>query len=236
MLTTFGLKTNGNNYSSHKKIFILIGFLEGILYGLLLAVLVGPVFFKMLQTSVENGWKAAAILAAGQWFGDFAYIALVFWGSTYISALLTDDAIRVPFVFYLGTIGGSLLILLGVGMLRAAPPKNIDLLNTAPINSNGTLIMLFAQGFGINTINPFPIFFWITLMGSTISQQYSTADTIGIFFGTMSTVIVSDLAKIYLAKRIREWLKPEYVIYVRRIAGAALMFFGVILWVRALTA
>lgn len=214
----------------------MIGFLEGILYGLLLAVLVGPVFFKMLQASVENGWKAATVLAAGQWFGDFMYIGLVFWGSTYISALLTDDSIRVPFVFYLGAIGGSMLILMGVGMLRSAPPKNLDVFNTAPINSNSTLFMLFAQGFGINTINPFPLFFWITLMGSTISQQYDATNTIGIFFGTMSTVIATDLAKIYLAKRIRQWLKPEYIIYVRRVAAVALMFFGVILWIRAFTA
>jgi threonine/homoserine/homoserine lactone efflux protein len=209
----------------------MYGFLEGILYGLLLCVLVGPIFFKILQTSIEGGSISGIALAAGQWLGDFMYIAAVFLGATFISTALADEATKQNFVFYLGSIGGSMLMLMGASMLRAAPPALAVEENTKPRKRG--LALLFGQGFLINTINPFPLFFWVSLMGSTIGAGYDGSNQIGVFVGTMSTVIATDLIKIYLAKQLRLLLKPQYIIYVRRVAAVALMAFGLLLLLRA---
>jgi threonine/homoserine/homoserine lactone efflux protein len=49
----------------------------------------------------------------------------------------------------------------------------------------------------------------------------------------MCTVVVTDSLKIGLAKAIRRWLKPKYILWLRRIAGGALMVFGLVLLARA---
>lgn len=213
----------------------MYGFLEGILYGLLLCVLVGPIFFKILQTSIEGGSISGIALAAGQWLGDFMYIAAVFVGATFISTALADEATKQNFIFYLGTVGGSMLMLMGASMLRAAPPTSVAQQADNKPRKRG-LALLFGQGFLINTINPFPLFFWVSLMGSTIGGGYDSSNQIAVFVGTMGTVIATDLIKIYLAKQLRLLLKPQYIIYVRRVAAVALMAFGLLLLLRSVSA
>jgi len=38
---------------------------NGVIYGLVLAVLVGPVFFTLIQTSIERGFKSGVYVAIG---------------------------------------------------------------------------------------------------------------------------------------------------------------------------
>ncbi len=207
----------------------------GTVYGLVLCILVGPIFFKILQTSIENGFRAGFMLAAGQWLGDLMYISAVFYGAQYIADMLADEAFKQQFIFYLGTIGGSMLVLMGGSMMRASVSIPDAALQQSPQNSNATLWKLFAQGWLVNTINPFPLFFWVTMMGTAIGENFDQANTIGIFAGTMGTVIATDLLKITLAKGIRHYLRPSYLVYVRRIAAAALMIFGILLLIRSIT-
>ena len=54
--------------------------LAGISAGLLICLLIGPVFFALLQTSIERGFKAAAFLAFGIMMSDSTYILLAFFG------------------------------------------------------------------------------------------------------------------------------------------------------------
>jgi len=207
----------------------------GAVYGLVLCILVGPIFFKILQTSIENGLRAGSTLAAGQWLGDFMYIAAVFYGAQYIAEMLADESFKQQFIFYLGTIGGSMLILMGGSMMRASVAIPDEALTQTPQNSSATLWKLFAQGWLVNTINPFPLFFWVTMMGTAITENFDQANTVGLFAGTMGTVIITDLLKVYLARSIRRFLRPHYIIYIRRVAAAALMVFGILLLIRAVS-
>lgn len=203
--------------------------LEGISLGLILCVMVGPIFFSILQTSIERGAMSGAALAAGQWLGDLMYIALVFWGAQYIDQVLQDPAAKQTFTWYLGTIGSCILGLFGLSMwLSKASVKPEEQVLEAPRSNSHW--GRFLQGFLINTVNPFPLFFWASLMGTALSKGYNTQEA-GILFGSvMGTVIGTDLLKIYLAKRLSRWIKPQYLIYIRRGAGTALMIFALLLW------
>jgi threonine/homoserine/homoserine lactone efflux protein len=47
--------------------------LEGIELGLLLSMMIGPVFFALITTSMDQGFKQAAILAFGVLLSDLVY-------------------------------------------------------------------------------------------------------------------------------------------------------------------
>lgn len=230
------------------------GFLEGIMYGLLLCLLVGPIFFKILHTSINYGKGHALSLVCGEWTSDIIYIGLVFFAAPTIESLLEMPGVRVEVLFYLGLIGGIFLLLMGAKLAlsgrklllvaKAASLENagIENVNIIDIQNKQTSKILvkessylreFVDGFLITTLNPFPIFFWLSLLSLTIGKAYDSFTQWSVFFGVMLTVMLTDLLKIALAIRIQTYLKPKQLNYSSFLCGLVLMTFGVLLLVRA---
>ncbi|MCP4437664.1 MAG: LysE family transporter [Aureispira sp.] len=204
--------------------------IEGMSYGLVLSVLVGPMFFTIVQVGIERGFKAGTALVAGQWISDFVYMGLVFWGASYIQVLVDDEAARNSFIFYMGIIGSVILVGFGVAMIL----KESVVRNQLKVKKS-TLLGYGVQGFLLNTFNPTPLFFWMALMSSALTKGYSSNVSYVLFGSVMFVVIVTDILKVYLAKRIRTVLKDQYILYVRRLAGAVLIGFGLWLIIKVLT-
>jgi threonine/homoserine/homoserine lactone efflux protein len=85
----------------------------------------------------------------------------------------------------------------------------------------------------LNTINPFTFFFWIGISGLVFTNKSpGNSDAMYFYGGLIGTLVVTDTVKVALAKLIRRWLKPHYILWLRRIAGIAFIIFGVVLVVR----
>jgi threonine/homoserine/homoserine lactone efflux protein len=223
---------------------IVNAILEGALAGLILSVFVGPIFFTMLQLGVEHGFRAAFALALGQWVSDLLYIFLAFWGAIWVEDIIGDAVKQATFVWYSGTIGGSLLLLFGAGLLltksistktiATADSETIDVLDeevkmTKHKVSKKAYFAYFSQGFLINTINPTPLLFWMGLMAFAINSKYVGGATAAMYVSVMTVVVITDSLKIYLAKAIRNKLQARHFLYVRKLAGLVLGGFGLVL-------
>lgn len=204
--------------------------LQGLAYGLLLNILAGPILFTIMQVSVERGFWAGFSVAAGQWLGDILYIILVFLGANYVEGIMSDAETKANFIFYLGGIGGVMLILFGAVMFftKSTDPEDVQVELKA-----GSYPAYFLRGFLINTVNPSPLFFWMSLMSFALAKEYTGGSTLSMFIVVISTVILGDILKIYLAKRLRKLLKPKYLLIIRRVAGIALVIFGVVLLLKS---
>ena len=86
---------------------------EGIWFGLMLAVLAGPILFALLQAGIEQGFKAGMMVALGVFFSDVLFVLTVYFGLTYILAIVNLDGFKIT----LGVAGGIALILIGIGTL-----------------------------------------------------------------------------------------------------------------------
>lgn len=213
--------------------------LEGLAAGFLLSIFVGPIFFTMLQLGVEHGFKAAFSLAAGQWFSDFLFIFLAFWSADFVRLLVENEASRNNFIWYSGTIGGGLLLLFGLALIftssastagNAKAEKVFD--KTGNKKSNLAYFAYFTQGFLINTFNPTPLLFWVGLMGTAISRNYSNLAISTTFTTVILVVIGTDLAKIALAKAIKKKIKAKHILLLRKVAGSVLATFGLSLLIK----
>ncbi len=60
---------------------------SGFTFGLLLAVMLGPVFFTLLQTSLHEGFKAGVHLAIGVLISDATLIALCYFFASLIKMI-----------------------------------------------------------------------------------------------------------------------------------------------------
>ena len=95
--------------------------------------------------------------------------------------------------------------------------------------------LLWVKGFLVNTINPFTVFFWISVIGTMVVKRGLDGQASTLFLGSiLCTIVATDTLKILLAERIRTRLRPIHLVFLRRIAGVSLLLFGLILLIRVL--
>ena len=67
--------------------------LQAIGIGFLLSVMVGPVFFILLETSITKGIRAALILDFGVFISDVIYILFAFIFASQIKSFTNDNLV-----------------------------------------------------------------------------------------------------------------------------------------------
>ncbi|HFA50344.1 MAG TPA: LysE family translocator [Bacteroidetes bacterium] len=200
---------------------------DGIKFGLALSILVGPLLFALIQTSIEEGFRAGWMLGLGIWVSDLLFVAVTYFAISLVAAITKWDGLEMT----LGIVGGIILILFGTGSLLSRPPAIKNMKNKAI--RHHSYLSLWLKGFLLNTLNPFTFFFWIGVSGLVFTNQEPTdADALYFYGGLIGTLVVTDSTKAALAKAIRRWLKPHYILWLRRIVGAVFIVFGIVLLVR----
>lgn len=201
-------------------------FFQGVAFGLALAAMAGPIFFALLQTGIEEGFRAGMKVGVGIWTSDLLYITLCFLGLSYVIELVEWD----NFNYYVGTIGGCILLAVGIGGLISKP---IQFENGKAVSKSSSSFSLWLKGFMINTVNPFTVVFWMGTMTSAVLKDELVTSDVFIFFGAiLATVILTDCLKIYLAKWIRSRMNDKYLLWIRRGGGIVFIVFGIGLIVR----
>lgn len=203
--------------------------IDGIKIGLALSMLVGPIFFALVQTGIEEGIKAGTAVGLGIWISDLLFIIVVSWGLTHIEPVAEGSS----FAFYVGLAGSLILAGFGLWTLLSRPDiKHYARFKPTRSSSYG---MLWLKGFLINTINPFTLLFWIGISSTVVFKSGVGGSQASLFFmGILGTIVATDLTKVFLAKKIRRVMRPIHFFWLRRISGIALLLFGVGLLVRVL--
>jgi len=192
---------------------------QGIGFGLVLAVLLGPVFFALIQTSITKGFTAGAYMAVGIVLSDATCILISYFGL--LQFIQQPGTLRI-----IGIFGG--VFMLGYGTFLMLNKRVVAHSPENPIEKNmrlkgGSLL----KGFVLNILNPFAIIYWLGV-SSLVSAipDFGRADK-GLFFaGTLGTVLVTDLLKSYGAKKLRRFVTRTVILWLNRISGFVLMVFG----------
>ena len=198
---------------------------NGILLGLALSILVGPILFAIIQVSIEQGMKAGLLVASGIWISDFLFVGGIMLSVNQISELITSPFFK-PIV---GVLGGFILIFIGVSMLISKPAN----MGTPHFKLLTSRWKLFLNGFLINTINPFTVIFWTSVITSFAVKDALFSFPSALFFGgILGVIILMDSLKILLAEIISKKLRPFHILRMRKISGMALFLFGIAMIVR----
>jgi threonine/homoserine/homoserine lactone efflux protein len=186
--------------------------------------MVGPILFALIQAGIERGFRAGAMIGFGIWISDLIFILFAYFGISYLLNILEWKGFELT----LGIAGGFVLILTGIITILSKPPEI-----GRPSGVSGSYFALWLKGFLINTVNPFTVFFWATVMTTIVAKDNLDGQNAMFFFGgILGTIILTDSLKVLLAKAIRRWLKPKHILWTRRISGIALVVFGIVLMVR----
>ena len=201
--------------------------LEGISYGLLLTVMIGPIVIALTQTGIEKGLRAGILVGLGIWISD----ALIIWTMYRLIGLLSESVLQDSFKLNLGVIGGSIFIVMGIFSILKKSPS----LSNVTSFSAASMLGYILKGLIVNTINPFTFVFWATLMTGYVIINQLTSWQVLIFFGTIvTTIMATDILKVFLAKKIRQSLTPRHLAIGSRIGGLAFVLLGIVLIIRVL--
>lgn len=192
--------------------------LKGILFGLVLALLIGPVFFTLIQTSIERGFIKGIWVAIGVSLSDVFYISIVYLG---LSKLLESNGAQS----YLAYIGGIILISFGVYYVFIKARRNFKELVNIPANRN--IFRYIAKGFIINGLSPFVPLFWIGAVGLASTEfGYSHNELVFFFAVVVATVFATDSLKVWLAGLLRNLMTPQVLRALNVAIGLILIVFG----------
>ncbi|HKK88741.1 MAG TPA: LysE family transporter [Saprospiraceae bacterium] len=202
---------------------MLQAIIAGFLLGCGLALITGPIFFALIQTSMSYGRLKAQVLGSGIWFSDVLFAVLLLYFSQYIEKEISWDH---PWIRMLSLLGGGVILSVGVHQLaqrfRSYRQKKLEL--------SGKYLFLFSKGFAINTFNPFTLFFWIGLItGSKLGVDYSDSELLALVITLLFTIIVGDNLKIFFAERLGRAIRNRWKERLELFTGLMFLSFGIYL-------
>jgi len=203
-------------------------FKNALLIGFFMAFMIGPVFFMLIQTSILKGARAAIAFDLGVIIGDLTFILIAYYGSRPLLEKIKDD----PRLFF---IGGFVLIIYGLITYFDKEKKKEVIENTKisniPVKNN--YLKLFIKGYFLNFINIGVLAFWlgtVLVIGPALKMNQTAIFS---YFGTILIgYFITDLGKIFLAKKLKNKMTPSVIYSVKKIMGIILIVCGVFLMLK----
>jgi threonine/homoserine/homoserine lactone efflux protein len=193
---------------------------KGVVSGIVLAFLIGPVFFTIIQTSIERGFSKGVLVAIGVSASDAVYIVFSYLG---LSTLIADQSMQE----YLGYAGGIVLVSFGIYYLFVKSKKLVY--HPANPPKQAGFFRYLAKGFVINGISPMVLVFWIGTVGLATSEfGYTTTMQASIYFSTIvATVFITDVIKAKLADKLRILITTRFIRILNITLGIVFIAFGI---------
>ncbi|MEM7370541.1 MAG: LysE family translocator [Bacteroidota bacterium] len=195
-----------------------MAFLEGFATGLAFIVFLGPVFFTLLRSSLEHGFRSGFSVALGIFSSDVICVILLY--GLGVTDLITDPQNQ----FYISLGGSAILIGLGIKYM-ISPVKKVA---TKEVDTKrGHYLNFFIRGFLVNFVNPFVFIVWMGVI-SLAGSRYAVGEGFLWFLtGTLISILCTDTAKAAFASFIKTLLNPVWLGWTYRVIGVILLGFGV---------
>ncbi|NJN41220.1 MAG: LysE family transporter [Flammeovirgaceae bacterium] len=138
--------------------------LNGIKFGFILSLLIGPVFFALLQTSIEKGFWSGVWMAIGVSISDVIYVSILYFG---LSQLVGDPKFRAMLAYG----GGIVLVLFGAYYIFFKNRRNTVL--NGQVVAESKFYKHLLKGLVLNGLSPMVPIFWIGAISiATIDYGY----------------------------------------------------------------
>lgn len=207
--------------------------IKGIVTGFILSIMIGPVFFVLLETSIRRGVRAALALDLGVLLSDLVYIMIAYVFYSEVSALNSGEKSGL-----LKIIGGSLFMLYAfITFFKKVKEIKVDAVGNI-VQKPSDYVMLSLKGFLLNLANPMVIFYWFSVM--TLAEKNTNAPDNqegSIFFFILVLLITFfsfDLLKIFGAKKLRPLVTDKVLVTLNRLIGIVFFGFGIFLIIKGI--
>ena len=176
----------------------------GFFTGILLCLTFGTVFFALIQTSVQKGYRSGIRIAAGVAVSDAFFVFCAVFGTSFLPQVTDFDK-------WMAAAGIIFLLILGIRNILKTPELHTEAL---PDDKNRRLTYwkYFFKGVALNALNPINFVSWVTIATYLrTTGRYSINEMI-VFFGlSLVGVGLTEAALAVFAHRLRRFLTPRVV-------------------------
>jgi threonine/homoserine/homoserine lactone efflux protein len=203
------------------QLFSIKAFLLGLPIGVVFSFALGPVFFSIIKTSLQNGFRSAVWISLGVILADMALLGFAY---SSVEAFLPKS---VDVAFWIQLIGGIVLLVFGVVTIR----KKVE--NTEGVAADSKWIVKnMATGFFLNIINPANFAEWVGIAGLLKTKyHFETYENFSFYGGALIAVLFTELLVAYFAERLRKFLNHKVMHNINMIAG--IIFVITAIWLLA---
>lgn len=193
--------------------------LEGYGIGLAMVIFIGPVFFLLLNSTLQHGSSAGLAVAFGIIFSDIVCVWLCYFGLSKFITATTNQ-------FWIGVLGGLILLGLGIAYSIKKVRSLEETLGDTTLNSKKTS-SFFIKGFSVNFFNPFVFVVWIGVFRYGSASYTNSISLLTFLIAVLLGILTTDVLKVLVAKRIRSHISAKKLGYSYKITGIILILFSV---------
>ena len=196
---------------------LLVLGLSSFLIALSGALVPGPLFTLTVSESARRGASTGPLIILGHGILEVLIVALVLAG---LSPFLGHETTR----HVISLVGGCMLILMGILLLRDIPKARLD----QPGEKKGTGMNLIVTGILGSITNPYWVIWWATIgLGYLVSSlQYGITGVIIFFLGHISADLAWYSLVSYAVSKGKKIMGEKGYRAVLLFCGIFLIFFG----------
>lgn len=188
-----------------------MAYLESIMIGISIAAIPGPIFFELVRRTLTRGFWHGALLAVGEFLGNFALLSLIFFG---VSQFLATMVSMIILYF----VGAVILVFLGYSAFRFKAEGK----DRPKIAIDDSIL----AGFLVAITSPIVLALWISLSGSYLSRYESKSLAFFNVFLISSGFLVFFLPLAAVVHKIKRNILGKYVTFLSKLFGTVLIFYG----------
>jgi len=193
---------------------INIEILNKILLGVTLAAPIGPVSLEMIQRGLKSGFLSAFVVRLGAAVGNLLCLLASYYSIVQLN--------KNHFVITGLSIIASLLLIHRAYICVTSKIESLTL-DSGKTSSNGILIGLY-----LSIANPIAFIFWSGIMANS-SSGFNTGLAFNLLI-ILGVIIWGVIFSLFLSVG-RNYITREILLYVNRIAGVVMMYYGIkFLW------
>lgn len=198
-------------------------FFQGLLAGLLLTVMTGPVTLMILRYGVIVDHRAGLIVALGTWVSDIVFILPTYLLTEGLEHWLEQSGTKTG-LFVAGGLG---LILTGFLLIR----KTIQGELTPSGWARRHYRQAFLAGFLVNSLSAFTLFFWL---GVAVFLRAGEGWPGWFYTSLMMSLMGGDIAKAWIAPRLARRIAAHRYRWLEVGSGVAVILAGIYVMIQGI--
>lgn len=191
--------------------------LYGLITGMVMSIMLGTVFFALVQNSIDQGFKSGISIALGVIVSDIVLISTAYFNSSLIpQGGITENIVRVC--------GAVFLLIYGFNNFR----QNRHV--SYPSTRAGRIFFFMRTGFFLNLLNPGNFIGWVVVT-TNITQvaRYSPHQCFMFYVAALSAIFGMEILIALGAAQLKKFISDKLLTSINYVVGVVFMLFSVVL-------
>lgn len=197
----------------------------GISAGFLMSVLLGAVFFMLINTGLKHSYKKAYYIAAGVVTGDLLFVILSIQFTAVIKEFIKQNQLIISIA------GGLVLITIGIVNIL----KRHKATHTLETKKYANLSDFYLKPLVVNLLNPANVIWWLGLYAAKPAADYDTPQKMVFGIAAILTVFWTEIAVAYSAQKLKKYTNDLWIKRIDVTVGIVFILIGISMIVRNLS-